>query len=166
MDFVTWIKTSFKNLMRGAFEGVVNIVSNVVGGLANVFKAPINFIIDGINAFLRGINKVKIPSWVPFVGGKGFSIPELPKLATGTYTTGAMTATIGEKGREAVVPLQNNTEWAPDFVDVLKTQGGLGGANGTIVNIFQIDGKEVAREVKEIDKENSYMTNQRGYVYG
>lgn len=93
---------------------------------------------------------------------------KLPKLARGGYATRATTAIIGEAGREAVVPLQNNTGWVEDFVDTVNSKGGMGqgGANGTIVNIFQIDGKEVAREVKEIDKENSYMTNQRGYVYG
>ena len=39
--------------------------------------------INGINLFLRGLNKIKIPDWVPGVGGKGFNIPEIPRLATG-----------------------------------------------------------------------------------
>ena len=51
------------------------------------FKSFINFIIGGINTLIGGINKlgITLPSWIPLVGGKriGFSIPKIPKLATG-----------------------------------------------------------------------------------
>ena len=51
--------------------------------IAEIFKAPINFIISGINVFIRGLNKIKIPNWVPVVGGKGINIKEIPKLRIG-----------------------------------------------------------------------------------
>ena len=40
-------------------------------------------IINGINTFIRGLNKIQIPDWVPGVGGKGFHINELPRLKVG-----------------------------------------------------------------------------------
>ena len=80
-----------------------------------MFKAPINAIIDGINAFLSGLNTIKIPDWVPGVGGRGFYFSPIPKLAKGGIVDGATTAIIGESGREAVLPLENNTEWIDEL---------------------------------------------------
>ena len=72
---------------------------------------PINLIIDGINGFTAGLNKIKIPEWVPFVGGKGFHIAKIPKLAKGGIVDRPTYSLIGEAGKEAVVPLENNTGW-------------------------------------------------------
>lgn len=80
IDFVAGV---FTGDWSRAWEGVVNIFGGIFSGIANLFKAPINFVIDGINFFLRGLNNIKIPSWVPGVGGMGFSIPEIPKLNVG-----------------------------------------------------------------------------------
>ena len=44
---------------------------------------PINLIIDGMNSFIKGLNKIKIPDWVPGVGGKGLSISLIKKLRVG-----------------------------------------------------------------------------------
>lgn len=35
----------------------------------------------------------------------------IPRLANGGITTGSTLANIGEAGREAVLPLENNTGW-------------------------------------------------------
>ena len=40
-------------------------------------------IIDKINSFIDGLNKIQIPDWVPGLGGKGFNIPHIPKLRVG-----------------------------------------------------------------------------------
>lgn len=65
------------------WEGVKSIFSGICDAIGNIFKRPINFIIDGINGFIRGLNKIKIPDWVPLVGGKGFNISEIPRLKVG-----------------------------------------------------------------------------------
>ena len=67
-----------------------------------IFRAPINLIIDGINAFIKGLNKIKIPDWVPAVGGKGINIPTIPKLAQGGYfpTNQPQLAIVGDNTRE------------------------------------------------------------------
>lgn len=103
-DFIGGVFTG--NWSR-AWEGVKSIFSNIAQALGNIFKAPINFIIDLINVFIRGLNKIEIPDWVPAVGGMGFHIPELPKLATGTNFVPEDTLAMIHKG-EAVVPKKFN----------------------------------------------------------
>lgn len=75
--------------------------SNLGQFIGNVFKAPINFMIKQVNNFIGGLNKLKIPDWVPGVGGKGINIPLIPMLAAGGFTDGISIA--GEAGTEAVI---------------------------------------------------------------
>ena len=82
-NLIDFIKNVFTGNWRGAWENVKNIFSNIATGIGNAFKAPINFIIDGINGFINGLNKIEIPDWVPVVGGKGFHIANIPRLKVG-----------------------------------------------------------------------------------
>ena len=38
-----------------------------------------------INKMIGGLNKIKVPGWVPGLGGKGINIPKIPKLAQGGF---------------------------------------------------------------------------------
>ena len=80
---IDFIKGVFTGNWKQAWEGVKTIFSGVFEAIKNAFKAPINFIIDGINVFIRGLNKLKIPDWVPGVGGLGINIKELSRLRIG-----------------------------------------------------------------------------------
>lgn len=80
VDFVTGI---FTGDWKRAWNGVKSIFKGIIDGFANIFKTPINWIIDGINSFLGGLNKIKIPDWVPVVGGKGFNVPKIKRLKVG-----------------------------------------------------------------------------------
>ena len=48
---------------------------------------------------LGGLNNIKIPKWVPGVGGKGFSIAKIPYLAEGGHMINGQ-AIVGEAGPE------------------------------------------------------------------
>lgn len=114
----------FGNIFTGNWEAlwqnIVDIFSNLVSGIVEIFKLPINGVIGLINGAIRGINSigVTIPDWVPGIGGTrlGFSIPEIPMLAKGGFTDGPSLA--GEAGREAVISFdksvrsQNLDTWA------------------------------------------------------
>lgn len=119
VDIVTGIIKTFRGLIdfvagvftgnwKKAWDGVKNIFGGIFDALKSLFKTPINYIIDGINAFISGLNKIKIPDWVPAVGGKGINIPKIPKLARGGIVDKPTIAMIGEAGKEAVIPMENN----------------------------------------------------------
>lgn len=87
---ITSIANVISKVLVGAFkiltpivEGVKTVFQNVFGTIKSVVMAPINFIIDGINVFIKALNKLKIPDWVPGVGGKGINIPLISKLRVG-----------------------------------------------------------------------------------
>jgi len=120
VDFITGI---FTGNWKKAWQGVQDIFKGLVDGLVGIFKAPINFIIDGINAFIKGLNKIKIPDWVPAVGGKGFHIDPLQKLARGGVVDSPTPVIVGDYGREAIMPLEHNTGWITELAEQINTRG-------------------------------------------
>ena len=80
---IEFVKNVFTGNWRGAWDSVVKIFANIFEGIKNYFKMPLNFIIDGLNVFIRGLNKLKIPDWVPGIGGKGINIKEFSRLRIG-----------------------------------------------------------------------------------
>lgn len=103
---ITFITGVFSGNWAQAWEGIKQVFSGIIGGIANIFKTPINMIIGGINTFIRGINRIKIPNWVPGVGGLGFNISTIPMLATGTVVppnAGEFMAVLGDNKRETEV---------------------------------------------------------------
>ena len=84
---ITFITGVFTGDWRKAWEGVKQIFKSIAEGLVAVFKFPINGIIDSINMLLGGLSKIKIPDWVPGVGGKGINISPIPKLEKGSNNT-------------------------------------------------------------------------------
>lgn len=82
-NIINFMKNVFTGNWKAVCENIKSIFSNVANGLGNIFKAPINFIIGLINGFIRGLNRIKIPDWVPGVGGFGINIREIPRLKVG-----------------------------------------------------------------------------------
>jgi hypothetical protein len=104
------------------FEGFRNIVDSVfsfiktaVSGGFDFFKGYLDFVLGIYKGIFNGVAKIwnntvgklsfKVPSWVPSLGGKGFDVPDIPMLAEGGIVTSPTLAMIGERGPEAVVPL-------------------------------------------------------------
>lgn len=133
IDFVAGVFTG--NWSR-AWQGVKDIFGGIMNGLGAVIKAPLNAVISLINGAISGLNKisVNIPSWVPGVGGKtfGVNIPKIPMLAKGGIIDSPTLAMVGEAGKEAVVPLENNTQGLNLLANKLMER--LGGANTASAN--------------------------------
>jgi phage-related protein len=117
IDFIAGV---FTGNWSKAWSGIVDIFRNIIGGIAEVFKFPINLIITGINTFLGGLNKLKIPDWVPGVGGKGISIPLIPQLATGSDSA-PDTFIAGEQGPELITNAQGSKVFtASETIDIFQ----------------------------------------------
>lgn len=126
IDFIAGVFTG--NWSR-AWQGVVNIFGGIMDGLGAVIKAPLNGVIWLINQAISGLNKIKVPDWVPswLGGGQGINIPQIPYLARGGIIDSPTLAMVGEAGKEAVVPLENNTKGLDLLASKLMER--LGGTN-------------------------------------
>lgn len=109
IDFITGI---FTGDWERAWNGVLDIFGGIFGGIGEIAKAPLNFMIGLINGFIRGLNKIKVPKWVPGVGGKTFSIGELPYLAKGGHVLNGQ-AIVGEAGPELLTNKNGKTTVTP-----------------------------------------------------
>lgn len=132
-DFLTGV---FTGNWEQAWNGIKNIFEGIWEGIKTAFKLPINWIIDGINAFIRGINKIKIPDWVPVVGGKGFHINEIPRLEQGGILEKGQVGLLEGNGAEAVVPLDQNQAWINAVARDMKAAG-IGGQSEVLTHYFQ-----------------------------
>ncbi len=115
IEFITGV---FTGDWSKAWDGVVNIFKGIIDGLAAIFKIPINFIIEGINTFLGGLNELKIPDWVPVVGGKGINIPLIPMLAKGSDNS-PDTFIAGEEGPELITGAKGRKVFTSRKTDAL-----------------------------------------------
>lgn len=93
------IGTNISNAISGSLKSGMN---GVISSIESIINSGINLINSAINLInkIPGINIGKIGRL------------RLPRLAEGGYATGSTLANIGEAGREVVLPLDRNTEWA------------------------------------------------------
>lgn len=125
-EFITGV---FSGNWEQAWNGIVNIFSGIWESLKGLVAAPLNYIIDGLNWFTSQLNKIKIPDWVPGVGGMGINIPQMShiQLARGGVVEQPTMALVGEAGKEAVMPLERNTGWITELASQLAERGGGSG---------------------------------------
>lgn len=112
-----------------AWSGVLKVFDGIFSGIVELFKLPINVLIDGINWFIKQINSIKVPDWVPFVGGYGFDIGYIQHLAKGGVVEQPTLAMVGDAGKEAVMPLDRNTGWIDQLAAKIAEKGGTGGGD-------------------------------------
>lgn len=108
IDFISGV---FSGDWKKAWEGVKSIFKGIVDLLVDIFKTPINLIIDVMNGFIGGINKISfdVPDWVPVIGGKkwGFDIPKIKKFENGGVLFKETVGVMGE---------YNNARFNPEIV--------------------------------------------------
>jgi hypothetical protein len=116
----TGVKFSF-DAIKTYFTAVLNIYKSIFNGIASLWNNTI------------GKLSFSFPSWVPGLGGKGFSVPNIPMLENGGIVNSPTLALIGENGPEAVVPLSK--------------MGGMGGGITVNVNGGLSTGAEIGQAV-------------------
>ena len=170
-DFFSGIWEGIKNVFGGVkdffvdvFEGAKNGIKTVWDGLVGIIKAPLNFLIDGLNAFIGGLNKIQIPDWVPGVGGYGLNIPKIPRLSRGGVLARGQLGLLEGDGAEAVVPLENNRKWITAVAQAMRTalsnesaaSGSGFGFGGVVMNFNQTNNSP-----KELDRLAIYRQTEK-----
>jgi len=110
----TTIKGKFKDIGNKVGDTVGSAFKTAINGALKTIESVLNTPINAINGLLTVINKV------PGVNLSKLSTFNLPRLAKGGIVNKPTLAQIGENGREAVIPLENNTGWIDKLVDKLK----------------------------------------------
>ncbi len=163
---------NIKNVFSGIgpfFEGVLTKIKKIFSRVGDAigsavsksFSKAINWVLDKaigiINGFISAINAaIGIINKIPGVNIKKLSKLDVPKLATGGITTGATLAMIGERGREAVLPLENNTGW----MDALANKIAERNSSPSKI-VLMLDGKELGwaniRSINNITKQTGAL---------
>jgi hypothetical protein len=118
---------TFRNAVQALFEGVkegvtgtVDFIKGLLNGVLGFYKSLFNGIASLWNRTVGRLS-FEIPDWVPGIGGKGFSVPKIPLLAEGGIVTDPTLAMIGERGPEAVIPLNRANVGGNITVNVYST---------------------------------------------
>lgn len=153
LDFLTGV---FSGNWQKAWDGIKKFFEGIWNYLWTICRGVVNSIISGINSLWSGIYSV-VASLVNGIGsiagaignmlGKDWNFkmpgkaPQIPLLATGGIVSSATVAMIGERGKEAVLPLENNTEWMDILADKLASR------NNTPSKLYMIVDKKVLGEM-------------------
>lgn len=170
IDFVSGV---FSGDWERAWNGIVSIFDGIFQGIAAIVKTPINGVISIINWVIDKVNDIAfdIPDWLPVIGGEhfGLNIKRLDYLAKGGIVDHPILSVIGEAGKEAVLPLENNTGWIADLasqINVYNTQD-----QGAVISLLQqlidvVDAKKLQIGDREIGEANQRFHQRKGFSFG
>jgi len=167
------MKTTVVDIFNGIWSSIKGIINSIIGGVEKMA----NGVISAINAMIHAFNNLSfdVPDWVPEIGGKtfGFNIPtigtiSIPKLAKGGIVDQATVAMIGEAGKEAVVPLENNTGWMDKVaarigeiilvnMRMMIEDGDTGDEWQTIHTTVKLDSKTLVEQTDKFRKRKGYQ---------
>ncbi|WP_243091697.1 hypothetical protein [Roseburia intestinalis] len=125
-----------KETFGGAWDGIVGLLKASANLIIGILNTVYNFVCGVVNAIINGINKISFttPDWLNYLhegwGGQsfgGFNLQpiqpiNIPYLANGGITTGSTLANIGEAGREAVLPLENNLSYMKPLAEMIASE--------------------------------------------
>jgi phage-related protein len=99
------IKSTFSDLGTNISDAISSSVKSGINGVISMIESTVNSGISLINGAINLANKI------PGVSVGTISSLSLPRLAKGGIIDEPTIAEIGEQGREAVIPLENNKGW-------------------------------------------------------
>lgn len=157
----------------GNATGLWRDVKNNIIPIGNSILTAGELIANGINAAFTNLsNKIggytlSLPK--EFGGGtirfnfpksSDITVPRIPAMAQGGLVTSPTTALIGEAGREAVMPLDNNTEW----MDMLASRLVVGMSGATMYDNndrpiqvhVTLDGREIYQNQEKVRRSIGY----------
>lgn len=151
-DGFVGIGSAVTDAFSGVWDGIKEWINKIIGGV----ESMINFIISGINKMIDAFNAV--------AGlGKAIGIDltighlkeaSLPRLAKGGVVDGPTPLIAGEDGKEAIVPLENNTQWIDKVAEKLSISrsGGAEPEQPIVIQVFLGKRKLTEYVVKDINQ--------------
>lgn len=159
------IFSGWGSFFTGLWNNVKNIFVNIGGSIGGAVKGAISTAVNKvlsaavkiINGFISGINfAIGVINAIPGVNISKIDKLSVPAMAKGGIVDSATLALVGEQGKEAVMPLENNLEWLDKLAAMLNDR--MGGNQPIVLNV---DGKRFA-EIS-VDSINN-LTRQRGSI--
>ena len=144
-NLIDFVRNVFTGNWKAAWENVKEIFRTAVSGLANIFKAPLNAIVDAWNGLAGSLGSVTIPDWVPGIGGGSWSLPKMHRMKIGMdYVPYDLYPAYLDEG-----------EWVltKEEADVLRSYGGLEGMIGMIDRSAPSVNVSVQGQSKDFDYE-------------
>lgn len=168
IDFVKGLFDKLVNKIEQIIDRAKLIIEAFIKGVKFLFKGMANVLIGILNTLIDAVNIIVAPLRAIIVGfgwviGKNWSfddikIPNIPYLAKGGIVnnpgSGVMMGNYvaGEKGPEAVIPLDDNTLDRLGYAFAKHTV-----INATIVN--EMNGRIISRELQKINAEDNFAYN-------
>lgn len=131
---------------KGIGNAIIDGLNAMIGFVEGVLNGPINLInsvLDDLNK-LPGINIEHLST---------ITLSRIQPLATGGVATGPVNALIGEAGKEAVIPLEQNTDWARIMARELDEQFDEEGVGGRTINIYMTNEINNKLDINEVSQE-------------
>ena len=164
------MKTTVVTIFNSMWSAIKGVINSIIGGIEGMANAVVN----GVNVVINALNGLSfdVPDWVPELGGKtfGFSIPtlssvSLPRLAKGGIVNGATPLIAGEAGKEAIMPLENNTGWIDSIanrvaeilsVNIMGALEHQTDGDYQVITHVDIDGKTIATQIDKYRKRTGF----------
>lgn len=153
--------------IKDKFSGLGTSISNAIGSaVKSGINSVISLIENRINSAISIINgAISVINALPGVSVGQISGVSLPRLAKGGIIDKATTAVIGEDGSEAIVPLENNTEWLDAVAARILSGisgnslafGSSGIAGGVVNNFYQTNTSPKALSSYEIRRQTKIL---------
>lgn len=150
--------------VKDKFTGLGTTIGDAIGdSVKSAINTVITLIENTINGAIGLINKaIKIINKIPKVDIDYISELDLPRLARGGVVNGARTIIAGEDGAEAIVPLENNTQWIRKVVNAVKAElkDDIAGIKNNISYVTNGVNNSVASSNGGISREQNITFNQ------
>lgn len=175
--FITFLKGAFTGNIDMALKGVLGILRGVANLVFSIFKTPVNevialfnamgqTIVKAINNLIDGLNHIKVPDWVPGIGGKGINLSHanfrrVPYLAQGAVIPAGnpFLAVLGDQTKG------NNLEMPENLLrKIVSEESGKG--TGMIKLVVNLDSRTVLEQLINTAKEMQMSNGQNVFELG
>lgn len=151
---IDFIRGVFTGDWKRAWNGVVEILTGLFGGLKTLLKAPINAVIGMINGIIGGFNKLRS------IAGKS-EVSKIPLLASGGVITKG-SAVVGDAGPELLTMQGGRAIVQPLTGSTTTNTTNMGGIT---FNIYGAAGQNVQELADIIMDEMQAATERKGAVF-